>query len=65
MFEVCFQYDPDSTKWEVIVKGAKGELEARQGFNAVILTARMAIPSLAANKAEMLPNGDYKIIVGQ
>jgi len=61
MFEVCFQYDPDSTKWEVIVKGAKGELEARQGFNAVILTARMAIPSLAA----MLPNGDYKIIVGQ
>lgn len=65
MFKVTFQYCETSRRWDVYVTGASNDVEARQGFNAVILTAREAIPKLNANKAELQPDGSYKIIVGQ
>lgn len=64
MFEVCFRYDEQMGLWDVFVKGATSELEALQGFNAAIITARNATPVVAANKATMLDNGEYKISVG-
>lgn len=64
MFEVCFQYDEPARRWEVIVKGATSALEALQGFNAAIITAQDATPSIDCNKAEQLADGTYKISVG-
>lgn len=64
MFEICFQYDEVLGKWEVIAKGATTPLEAVQGFNAVLLTASEATPSIETNKAELLTDGSYKIHVG-
>ncbi len=43
MFEITFQYDRELGKWEVIAKGADSALDALQGFNAVLMTAREAI----------------------
>jgi hypothetical protein len=65
MFKVTFQYCETSGLWDVFVTGAINDVEARQGFNAVILTALLAIPKVEANKAELQPDGSYKIIVGQ
>jgi len=64
MFQVTFQFVELTRKWDVFVHGAETELEARQGFNAVILTTRQAIPELAFNRAKIQPDGSYKINVG-
>jgi hypothetical protein len=64
MFEVCFQYDESVKLWEVFVKGAADQLEALQGFNAVILTTRQAVPSVNCNRAEKQEDGSFKISVG-
>lgn len=64
MFEVCFQYDKQISNWEVIVKGAASEVEAVQGFNAVILTMRQVTPTIEANEATHLHTDQYKISVG-
>lgn len=65
MFEVAFIYDEPAQKWEVIVRGAASPLEALQGFNAVLITARQAIPRVESNRADVQPDGTYKVSVGQ
>ncbi len=65
MFEITFQYDRELGKWEVIAKGADSALDALQGFNAVLMTAREAIPDVQYNKAILQADGSYKISVGQ
>jgi hypothetical protein len=64
MFEVCFQYDEPSRKWEVVVKGATSSTEALQGFNAVVITASQATPKVACNRAELQADGTYKVSIG-
>ena len=65
MFEIAFQYDEPTTKWEVIARGASSGTEALQGFNAVVMTAMEATPKVACNKAEPTGNpNEYKISVG-
>jgi len=65
MFSVTFLYDEPTRKWDVFVHGATTELEALQGFNAVVLTACEAIPKVAYNRAESQSDGSYKISVGK
>lgn len=65
MFEVCFQYDEQLSKWDVIVKGAKNAHEALQGFSAVILTTREASPLIVCNKAELTEANTYRISIGR
>jgi hypothetical protein len=64
-FTVSFVYCEHTRKWDVFVHGATTELEARQGFNAVLITASQATPELAYNRAELQPDGSYKISVGK
>jgi hypothetical protein len=64
MFEVKFQYDETTQLWEVMVSGATSATEALQGFNAVLMTASQATPRLDCNRAELQPNGEYKIHIG-
>ena len=64
MFEVRFCYCETSRKWEVFVFGATSGLEAQQGFNAVVVTASEATPRVECTKAEIQPDGSYKISVG-
>lgn len=40
MFKVIFTYDETGGKWLASVEGAESKQEARDGFHAVILTAR-------------------------
>ena len=61
---VSFIYDDTLGKWEVVVAGVLSELEARQAFNAVIITVQMATPTLEANKAEQFGDEFYKISIG-
>ncbi len=63
-FSVVFEYDPRSMNWDVFVIGAMSELDALQGFNAVILTARGAVPKVDHNKVELQSDGRYKVSVG-
>lgn len=63
---VSFTYDESSRKWEVEVSGVTDDIEAKQAFNAVILTCSDATPQLNANRAtkvEGQPN-TYKISIG-
>lgn len=39
--QVTFTYDEILKKWDPIVTGASDELDAKQAFTAVILTAQM------------------------
>jgi len=74
-FTVTFEYDAAARKWDVIVRGAESERDAVQGFNAVLLTAQQATPSLECNRATLVEteaNADpdiathtYRISVGQ
>ncbi len=63
-FTVTFEYDERLRKWEVYVSGAQSELDALQGFNAVVLTARGAVPKVDHNKVELQSDGRYKVSVG-
>jgi hypothetical protein len=63
-FTVSFVYCETTRKWDVFIYGAASELEARQGFNAVVLTANQAIPNINCNQASLQPDGSYKINVG-
>ncbi len=65
MLTVTFEYDETLGKWEVMVSGAKTELEALQGFNAVIYTCRDATPDIRFNKAILQSDKRYKISVGR
>lgn len=65
MFTVSFQYDEAIGKWEIIASGAENAIEALQGFNAVIHIACQAYPVASRNRAVLLPDGTYKISVGQ
>lgn len=64
MFEICFQYDEPTQKWEVIAKGATSATEALQGFNAVIITSHDVTPKVACNRAELIAENTYKISIG-
>lgn len=37
---VCFNYDESSSKWEVEIVGTDSHIEAKQAFNAVVLTCK-------------------------
>ena len=63
-FQVIFQYDESTKLWDVFVRGATSPLEAVQGFNAVVITARDATPSIETNRATMNRCGDYEIGIG-
>jgi len=43
---VSFEYDETSTKWEVSVKGAHSEIDARDAFSSVVLTCLDLNPDL-------------------
>lgn len=62
--KVIFEYDEPASKWEVFVEGVVDDIEARQAFNAVIITASRATPRVDANRAAVQPDGRYKISVG-
>lgn len=64
-FKVVFEYDTKSCEWEVKVFGAKDSEDALEGFNAVILTSRLAIPDTKCNKADLQKDGSYYISIGQ
>jgi len=53
-FQVIFEYQEASRNWEVFVKGAHTELEARQGFCAVLFTTHDATPAVQFNKKAAL-----------
>lgn len=38
--KVTFLYDEESENWDVEVEGAKDATEAKQAFNAIVLTLR-------------------------
>jgi hypothetical protein len=61
---VIFEYCELSARWEVFVEGVVDGVEARQAFNAVLISSQEATPSVAANRAEQQPDGRWKIIVG-
>jgi small nuclear ribonucleoprotein (snRNP)-like protein len=63
-FTVTFTYDARARKWEVVVRGAESVQGALEGFNAMLLTARQATPSLAMNRATRTSPGVYVISVG-
>lgn len=65
MFVVAFEYDEQAHKWDVMVSGAASELEAKQGFNAVVIMASDATPRVDCNRAEKQADGRYKISVEQ
>jgi hypothetical protein len=46
MVTVEFRYDEKSRKWEPSVHGVKDQTEAKQAFNAVVLTCRDVFVSL-------------------
>ena len=62
--EVTFRYDEASRLWDIFVTGVTSTLEARQAFNAVVITAGEATPHVDANRAEQQTDGVYKISVG-
>ncbi len=37
---VIFRYDASSSKWEIFVRNVENETEAKQAFNAVLLTCK-------------------------
>lgn len=61
MVHVCFSYDEDSRKWECFVGGVASELEAKQAFNAVLLTCDKKTVSLL-HLVIASDNGFYQII---
>lgn len=63
-FEIRFIYDEKARLWDVKAIGAATPLEALQGFTAVLLTCRQAIPDPKANRAELQPDGTYSISNG-
>lgn len=63
--KVLFVYDEQCGLWETYVSGVKDSIEARQAFNAVALTAQMAIPRVDANRADEVEPGIWHISVGQ
>lgn len=42
MVKVTFSYDENCRKWEATISGVEDETEAKQAFNAVLITARQA-----------------------
>lgn len=65
--KVIFIYCEASCKWDVLVSGVADDVEARQAFNAVVITCQDATPKLDANKASLAssePNV-YRISIGQ
>lgn len=60
-FRVIFTYDEPSRKWETTVEGAENETEAKQGFNAVVITAREAHVCLE-HKTTTNSDGSIKLI---
>lgn len=62
MFQIVFEYHTEEGKWEIYAVNAESELEAVQGFNAVLITMRMTIPT-DEHRAEPLGEKKYKINV--
>ena len=42
----CFRYDEETQKWEPFVTGTRDSTEAKQAFNAVVLTVQELNPVL-------------------
>lgn len=63
-FAITFEYCEKTRKWDAYASGASTPLEALQGFNAVLLTMRMATPLVSHNKAILQADGRYLISVG-
>ena len=63
MTEVRFQYDEDSSRWQVLVTGVDSELEAKQAFAAVVTTCWPVNPGLQEEhaKTKQTPGG-YRLI---
>ncbi len=62
MIKVVFTYDEETRLWDPVVEGAATELEARQAFNAVVITAQCLKQRLLRHtKTETTSNG-FRII---
>lgn len=58
MTEVRFQYDEDSSRWQVLVTGVPDELVAKQAFAAAVLTCYSINPGLQEHaKIKQTPEG--------
>jgi hypothetical protein len=65
MISVIFIHDDNVSKWEIFVNGTTDITEARQAFNAVLLTCRdtkiqvglkhIVVPTPAADSHEIIP----------
>ena len=60
-FQIILQYDQLALKWEVFVEGAASELEAKQGFNAVLLTLQETFVTLE-HKVKIHEDGKMELI---
>lgn len=61
--QVIFTHDDDKMSWEAKVIGAEDHNEARQAFNAVVLTCQQLNPNLL-NQTKVIPHveGDFEIV---
>jgi hypothetical protein len=59
MVQVIFTYDEALRLWEPRVKGASNNIEAKQAFNAVVVTLRQVIPCML-HETERIGE-DYRI----
>jgi len=60
MVKVIFTYDEQHRKWEATIQGVTSPVEARQAFNAVVVTCRQTSVTLDHKVEEI--DGGYKII---
>ena len=61
--KVVFVFDEGSSTWDPIVEGAVDELEAKQAFNAVVLTCNeLDYTLLNLHKTEEIKGQGWRII---
>jgi len=63
-FRVILEYDRAKQGWDIMVTGADNPTDALNGFISAALSARQIIPHPDANKADLMPDGKYKISIG-
>jgi hypothetical protein len=58
---VILRYDDASAKWEIVVTGCKDETEAKQAFNAAVMTLEDVVITLEHKTTPALVAGDVCI----
>lgn len=63
MVKVIFEYDETTRKWDPIVNGTISPIEARQAFNAVVLTCKELDPELLnRGLVELISPATFRIL---